>query len=62
MPPQDVQDFSVNIVGDDAHLSWTPVTDLDLSHYKIVLVNKRLVRPMPTQWILFLKLHDQHSQ
>ena len=34
-PPQDVQDFSVNIVGDDAHLSWTPVTDLDLSHYKI---------------------------
>ena len=34
-PPADVQDFSVNIVGDDAHLSWTPVADLDLSHYKI---------------------------
>lgn len=34
-PPQDVQDFSVNIVGEEAHLSWTPVTDLDLSHYKI---------------------------
>tara|TARA_B100000963_G_scaffold103207_1_gene89354 strand:- start:1600 stop:4746 length:3147 start_codon:yes stop_codon:yes gene_type:complete len=34
-PPQDVQDFSVNIVGEEAHLSWTPVADLDLSHYKI---------------------------
>ena len=34
-PPQDVQDFSVNIVGEEAHLTWTPVTDLDLSHYKI---------------------------
>jgi hypothetical protein len=34
-PPEDVQDFSVNITGEDAHLTWTPVTDLDLSHYKI---------------------------
>lgn len=34
-PPADVQDFSVNITGEDAHLTWTPVADLDLSHYKI---------------------------
>lgn len=34
-PPQNVQDFSVNIIGTEAHLSWTPVTDADLSHYII---------------------------
>ena len=34
-PPQDVTNFSVNIVNTEAHLSWTPVTDLDLSHYRI---------------------------
>ncbi len=34
-PPQDVLDFSVNIINTEAHLSWTPVTDLDLSHYHI---------------------------
>lgn len=34
-PPQDVSDFSVNIINTEAHLSWTPVTDLDLSHYHI---------------------------
>lgn len=34
-PPQDVTDFSVNIINTEAHLSWTPVTDLDLSHYHI---------------------------
>ena len=34
-PPEDVTNFSVNIIGTEAHLSWTPVTDLDLSHYKI---------------------------
>lgn len=34
-PPQDVSDFSVNIINTEAHLSWTPVTDLDLSHYRI---------------------------
>ena len=34
-PPQDVTNFSINIVGTEAHMSWTPVTDLDLSHYKI---------------------------
>tara|TARA_R100000353_G_scaffold8071_1_gene9743 strand:+ start:1443 stop:4313 length:2871 start_codon:yes stop_codon:yes gene_type:complete len=31
--PQDVTNFAVNIIGKEAHLSWTPVTDLDLSHY-----------------------------
>ena len=33
--PSNVTDFSVNIMGGDAHLTWTPVSDLDLSHYKI---------------------------
>jgi hypothetical protein len=33
--PSDVTDFAVNIVGSEAHLSWTPVSDLDLSHYRI---------------------------
>lgn len=34
-PPQDVTDFAINIVGTEAHCRWTPVTDLDLSHYVI---------------------------
>jgi len=34
-PPQDVTSFSVNIVGPEAHFTWIPVPDLDLSHYKI---------------------------
>jgi len=33
--PADVTNFSVNIIGKEAHLSWTPVADLDLSHYII---------------------------
>ena len=34
-PPEDVTGFSVNIIGTEAHLSWTPVGDLDLSHYRV---------------------------
>lgn len=34
-PPSDVTNFSINIVGNTVHLSWTPVADLDLSHYRI---------------------------
>ena len=34
-PPSDVENFSCNIVGDDAHLSWNPVTDLDLAFYVV---------------------------
>jgi hypothetical protein len=34
-PPGDVSNFSLNIIGTEAHLSWTPVGDLDLSHYII---------------------------
>jgi len=34
-PPSDVQDFSCNIVGQEAHLSWSAVTDLDLAYYQI---------------------------
>jgi len=33
--PADVTNFNVNIIGTEAHLSWTPVSDLDLSHYVI---------------------------
>ncbi len=33
--PSDVTNFSVNIVGQQAELRWTPVTDADLSHYII---------------------------
>ena len=34
-PPADVTNFQVNVIGTEAHLSWTPVADLDLSHYII---------------------------
>ena len=34
-PPSDVEDFSCNIIGGDAHLSWTQIPDLDLAHYQI---------------------------
>lgn len=34
-PPSDVTNFSINIVGSEAHLTWQAVADLDLSHYKV---------------------------
>ena len=34
-PPSSVTDFAINIVGSDAHLSWTPISDFDLSHYVV---------------------------
>jgi len=34
-PPSDVTDFSCNIVGQEAHLSWTQISDLDLAFYQI---------------------------
>jgi hypothetical protein len=34
-PPADVADFSCNIIGSDAHLSWTQIADLDLAFYQI---------------------------
>jgi hypothetical protein len=33
--PADVEDFSCNIIGSDAHLSWTQIPDLDLAYYAI---------------------------
>ena len=33
--PSDVTDFSCNIVGQEAHLSWKSISDLDLAHYSI---------------------------
>jgi hypothetical protein len=34
-PPQDVVDFSCNILGQEAHLSWSQIPDLDLAYYQI---------------------------
>ena len=34
-PPANVTNFSVNIINGQAELSWTPISDLDLSHYVI---------------------------
>jgi hypothetical protein len=34
-PPADVEDFACNVIGSDAHLSWSPVADLDLAYYSI---------------------------
>jgi len=33
--PSDVENFTVNIIDGEAHLSWSPVTDIDLSYYRI---------------------------
>lgn len=33
--PSNVADLSLNYVGNDAVLTWTPITDQDLSHYEI---------------------------
>ena len=34
-PPADVTDLSANVINGQIQLSWTPVTDLDLSHYLV---------------------------
>ena len=34
-PPSDVSNFACNIIGKEAHLSFDPIPDLDLSHYRI---------------------------
>jgi hypothetical protein len=33
--PSDVEDFACNIVGQDAHLSWKQIPDLDLAYYAV---------------------------
>jgi predicted phage tail protein len=33
--PDDIEGFRVDVIGEDAHLSWTPVTSLNLSHYEL---------------------------
>lgn len=33
--PEDVQDFSCNIIGKEAHLAWEQVGDLDLAYYQV---------------------------
>jgi hypothetical protein len=37
--PADVTGFAANVVGNSLHLTWEPVPDLDLSHYKIRYAN-----------------------
>ena len=34
-PPSDVEDFSCNVVGEEAHLSWNQISDLDLAYYQL---------------------------
>ena len=34
-PPSDVTDFACNIVGQEAHLSWEQISDLDLAFYNL---------------------------
>jgi hypothetical protein len=34
-PPSDVEDFTCNIVGKEAHLTWEQIPDLDLAYYQI---------------------------
>lgn len=34
-PPQDVTNFTGNVVSGNLNLTWTPTTDLDLSHYRL---------------------------
>jgi hypothetical protein len=34
-PPSDVEDFAVNVINGEAHLSWTAVPDLDLAYYQV---------------------------
>ena len=34
-PPSDVEDFACNVVGQEAHLSWTQIPDLDLAYYSL---------------------------
>jgi len=35
LPPSDVQNFTCNVSGQDAHLSYDAITDLDLAFYQI---------------------------
>jgi hypothetical protein len=39
-PPSDVENLSCNITGNDAHLSWTQIPDLDLAFYQIRFSSK----------------------
>ena len=38
-PPSDVTNFAINVVGKDAHLTWDPIPDLDLSYYVVNFSN-----------------------
>ena len=42
--PQDVENFSINVLGDQALLSWTAISDLDLDYY-VLKFSTDLVTP-----------------
>ena len=42
--PQDVENFAINVLGDQALLSWTAITDLDLDYY-VLKFSTNLVNP-----------------
>lgn len=42
--PSDIENFSINVLGDQALLSWTPITDLDLDYY-VLKFSSDLVNP-----------------
>ena len=44
-PPSNVQNFSINVTGTTATLSWDAVTDLDLSYY-IIKYTSNIVNPL----------------
>jgi len=42
--PSDIENFSINVLGDQALLSWTPINDLDLDYY-VLKFSSDLVNP-----------------
>jgi len=42
--PSDVENFAINVLGDQALLSWTPISDLDLDYY-VLKFSTDLVNP-----------------
>ena len=68
-PPSNVENFSINVVGDQAILTFDPVPDLDLSHYVIkhnpnttgaTFINSKtiiskLARPATTATVVYQK-------
>lgn len=39
IPPANVENFNINVIGDVAYLTWNPVADLDLEYYQLKFSN-----------------------